>query len=95
MLSALDEGMGDTVASLKSNGLWETTLLVAHTDNGGELPFASGGEPGVPNENGGAGTTSLCEVANLLCGKGVFVAMHSLVEAHYRLTIAEEKHTTV
>lgn len=26
-----------------------------HTDNGGELPFASGGKPGIPNENGGAG----------------------------------------
>eukprot|EP01047_Picozoa_sp_COSAG01_P025619 COSAG01_NODE_1624_length_9704_cov_186.948777_15_plen_175_part_01 len=33
MISALDEGIGDTVASLRASGLWPTTLMVAHTDN--------------------------------------------------------------
>ena len=55
MISALDEGIGATVDSLHASGLWESSLLVAHTDNGGELPYQRGGEPGVPNENGGAG----------------------------------------
>jgi arylsulfatase A-like enzyme len=40
MISALDEGIGDTVASLKASGLWPTTLMVAHTDNVGVRAWA-------------------------------------------------------
>ena len=55
MITALDAGIGATVDDLNSSRLWGRTLMTVHTDNGGELPYASGGEPGVPNENGGAG----------------------------------------
>ena len=55
MISALDEGIGATVDDLNSTGMWANTLMAVHTDNGGELPFASGGQPGVPDEDGGAG----------------------------------------
>ena len=48
-------GIGAMVDTLQQTKLWDTALLVAHTDNGGELPYAHGGEPGVPDENGGAG----------------------------------------
>jgi arylsulfatase B/arylsulfatase I/J len=55
MITALDGGLGATVDALKTGGLWGNTLMTVHTDNGGELPYASGGSPGVPDMNGGAG----------------------------------------
>jgi len=35
MLAALDEGVGNVTAALKAKGMWDRTLLVFTTDNGG------------------------------------------------------------
>ena len=34
MVYYIDEAIGNVTAELKSNGLWNTTLIVAHADNG-------------------------------------------------------------
>jgi arylsulfatase A-like enzyme len=36
-VNTLDAYIGDVVKSLKDSGLWDNTLLVIHTDNGGEI----------------------------------------------------------
>lgn len=35
MMKALDEGIGDVVAQLKAVGMWEKTIIIFTTDNGG------------------------------------------------------------
>ena len=37
MVSYLDEGVGNVTATLKSEGMWNNTLVVFHADNGGEI----------------------------------------------------------
>ena len=37
MVKYLDDKVGDVVNALKINGLWNNTLLVFHSDNGGEI----------------------------------------------------------
>lgn len=39
MVTLLDEILGDTVAHLKRNKLWDNTLIVVSSDNGGSLPI--------------------------------------------------------
>jgi len=39
MVSYLDDAIGRVVASLHQAGLWEKTVIVAHSDNGGEIMF--------------------------------------------------------
>jgi arylsulfatase A-like enzyme len=41
MMAALDAALGDTVQALKSHGMWDDTLLVVTTDNGGAVPDGS------------------------------------------------------
>ena len=36
MMKALDEGIGNITARLKATGMWDTTLIVFTTDNGGQ-----------------------------------------------------------
>ena len=40
-ISALDAGVGEIVASLKRSGLWENSVLLFSTDNGGPVPASS------------------------------------------------------
>ena len=40
-ISALDAGVGKIVASLKRAGLWENSVLLFSTDNGGPVPASS------------------------------------------------------
>lgn len=39
MVSYADDEIGRVVARLRSNGMWDNTLLVLHADNGGEIMF--------------------------------------------------------
>lgn len=39
----LDDAVGAVVATLRARGLWDNTLLVFHSDNGGELIYLCGG----------------------------------------------------
>jgi arylsulfatase B len=46
MLSCLDEGVGNVTSMLKSQGLWEDTLLIVTTDNGAPTPSCGGDQGG-------------------------------------------------
>ena len=40
MASYMDDGLGRVLAAVKAReGMWETTLVVVHSDNGGEIIF--------------------------------------------------------
>lgn len=51
MVEYLDLTISKVVDALKEKGMWNNTLLLFHSDNGGELPFAS-------QKGGGAGCNS-------------------------------------
>ena len=39
LVRELDGLVGTVVGGLKAHGFWDSTLLLVHTDNGGELVF--------------------------------------------------------
>jgi arylsulfatase B len=39
----LDDAVGEVIDTLKARGLWDNTLVVFHSDNGGEIIFLCGG----------------------------------------------------
>ena len=43
MTNFLDDAVGQMIAALEANGLWNDTLIVGHADNGGEFFFDTGG----------------------------------------------------
>ena len=45
MLERLDKGVGKIVSMLKSTGMWNDTLLVFSTDNGGAVSMAGSNHP--------------------------------------------------
>ncbi|XP_063423154.1 arylsulfatase I-like [Mytilus trossulus] len=45
MTSAMDEGIGDVVMSFQSKGLWQDTLVVFTTDNGGQVLYGGDNWP--------------------------------------------------
>ncbi|XP_052091226.1 arylsulfatase B-like [Mytilus californianus] len=45
MTSAMDEAIGDVVKSFESKGLWQDTLLVFTTDNGGQVLYGGDNWP--------------------------------------------------
>merc|ERR1712048_86610 len=45
MVGAMDELIGDVVGTLKSEGLWDNTILIFSTDNGGNLDMAGNNYP--------------------------------------------------
>ncbi|CAG2205765.1 ARSB [Mytilus edulis] len=45
MTSAMDEGIGDVVKSFQSKGLWQDTLVVFTTDNGGQVLYGGDNWP--------------------------------------------------
>ena len=50
-MSVMDDAVLNLTAALERAGLWQDTLLIYHSDNGGELPLP---DP-TPELTGGAG----------------------------------------
>lgn len=45
MVTALDESVGNLSSALRAAGMWETTLMIFSTDNGGPVPFKASNYP--------------------------------------------------
>ena len=45
MVSAMDEAIGNVTKTLKEKGIWNDTVLIFSTDNGGEVPYGASNWP--------------------------------------------------
>ena len=76
MLSAVDEGIGNVTGALKAAGMWENTLVVFTSDNGG--PTTTGDGVGARNWPLRGGKHSIWEggvrATGVIAGKGVGLA---------------------
>ena len=93
MLTAADEGVGNLTLALKESGLWENTLIIVTTDNGG--PTTVGCAQGSSNFPKRGGKCSLWEVGTtgdaILAGPAL---KNLLSQSTFSSPIATKAHTT-